>query len=325
MKKIIFILAFLIGGWAYGQQIVGIGTAANDGTGDPLRTAFTKINTNATAIYDSLSHIYTEAQVTAYLLKKVNVLDTATMLSKYARKLSPTFTGTVTLPAATSIGSVSATELSYVNNVTSAIQTQIGAKVDTADFHTGGSGGSITLVGNDAITLTTTGATSVTLPTSGTLLTTTGAENLQDLTDIKSDSSILITFGAGAGLTADTALFQNNVLIGAFYNTTTDTLVVTKMVSVMYSGTGTETIAVQISWDANFIDGTPTNLGGSAFVIAGAEALEGGAGEIDDTFSNTKIPPNNWVWGRLSGASKDNKPTFLNVTLVAYRIANHSH
>lgn len=33
------------------QQIINVGTAANDGTGDPLRTAFTKINTNFTELY----------------------------------------------------------------------------------------------------------------------------------------------------------------------------------------------------------------------------------------------------------------------------------
>lgn len=42
---------------------------------------------------------------------------------------SPTITGTATLPADTSIGSVSSTELSYLDGVTSAIQTQINARV----------------------------------------------------------------------------------------------------------------------------------------------------------------------------------------------------
>lgn len=41
---------------------------------------------------------------------------------------SPTFTGTVVLPAATSIGTVSAAEIAYVDGVTSAIQTQLDAK-----------------------------------------------------------------------------------------------------------------------------------------------------------------------------------------------------
>ena len=45
---------------------------------------------------------------------------------------SPTFTGTVTLPSTTSIGSVSSTELGYLDGVTSAIQTQIDAKAPLA-------------------------------------------------------------------------------------------------------------------------------------------------------------------------------------------------
>jgi len=54
--------------------------------------------------------------------------DTATMLSPYARKKSPTFTGVVTLPTTTAVGDVSSTELQYVNGVTSGIQAQLDAK-----------------------------------------------------------------------------------------------------------------------------------------------------------------------------------------------------
>ena len=45
---------------------------------------------------------------------------------------SPTFTGTVVLPATTSIGTITNTELSYVDGVTSAIQTQIDTKAPLA-------------------------------------------------------------------------------------------------------------------------------------------------------------------------------------------------
>ena len=45
---------------------------------------------------------------------------------------SPTFNGIVTLPSTTSIGSVSDLEISYVNGVTSAIQTQIDTKLASA-------------------------------------------------------------------------------------------------------------------------------------------------------------------------------------------------
>jgi hypothetical protein len=58
-----------------------------------------------------------------------SVLNSA--VSSKANSASPTFTGTVVLPSDTSIGDVSATELSYVNGVTSAIQSQISAKLDS--------------------------------------------------------------------------------------------------------------------------------------------------------------------------------------------------
>lgn len=41
---------------------VGVGTVANDGTGDNLRTAFQKVNAGFVDVYDSLGNIYTEAQ-----------------------------------------------------------------------------------------------------------------------------------------------------------------------------------------------------------------------------------------------------------------------
>jgi len=43
-----------------------------------------------------------------------------------------TFTGTVALPSTTSIGNVSSTEIGYLDNVTSAIQTQLNAKSSSA-------------------------------------------------------------------------------------------------------------------------------------------------------------------------------------------------
>lgn len=58
-------------------------------------------------------------------------LDSSTASTTYSPLASPTFTGTVTLPSTTSIGSVSSTELGYLDGVTSAIQTQISAKLDS--------------------------------------------------------------------------------------------------------------------------------------------------------------------------------------------------
>ena len=35
------------------QQIINVGTTANDATGDPIRTAFTKVNANFTELYNN--------------------------------------------------------------------------------------------------------------------------------------------------------------------------------------------------------------------------------------------------------------------------------
>ena len=53
---------------------------------------------------------------------------TQTALDLKANLAGPTFTGTVVLPSTTSIGDVSATEIGYVDGVTSSIQTQLNAK-----------------------------------------------------------------------------------------------------------------------------------------------------------------------------------------------------
>jgi hypothetical protein len=50
-----------------------------------------------------------------------------------ANLASPTFTGTVTLPSTTSVGNVSSTELGFLDGVTSAIQTQLNARVNTVN------------------------------------------------------------------------------------------------------------------------------------------------------------------------------------------------
>ena len=59
-------------------------------------------------------------------------LASSTAASTYAPIAGATLTGTVTLPSTTSIGNVSATEIGYVDGVTSAIQTQLDAKLATA-------------------------------------------------------------------------------------------------------------------------------------------------------------------------------------------------
>jgi len=46
------------------QLTINLGTTANDGTGDPLRTAFTKINSNFTDVYTQIGVLQSNSSLT---------------------------------------------------------------------------------------------------------------------------------------------------------------------------------------------------------------------------------------------------------------------
>lgn len=92
-------------------------------TGNAAITGATK----AKITYDSKGLVtagadLVEADIPALSQSKISGLSAA--LGLLAPTANPTFTGNVGLPATTSIGSVSATELGYLDGVTSSIQTQ---------------------------------------------------------------------------------------------------------------------------------------------------------------------------------------------------------
>jgi len=84
----------------------------------------------------------TEAKINADAVTTAKILDANVTAAKLASGAAvanigytpaniagPTFTGTVVLPATTSIGTVSNTEIGYIDGVTSAIQTQLDSKL----------------------------------------------------------------------------------------------------------------------------------------------------------------------------------------------------
>jgi len=92
-------------------------------------------------------------------------------ISGFAPLANPTFTGTVVLPNTTSIGDVSSTELSYVDGVTSSIQTQIDTKLNKTRTIINNSSATLTLGAThiSAIVECSSGsATTVTIPTEAT-------------------------------------------------------------------------------------------------------------------------------------------------------------
>lgn len=184
--------------------------------------------------------------------------------------------------------------------------------------------GTITLTGDagtaDDISFYTNGDGQYNLPSGGGNLTIMSevqgwiSDSLEQAWKNDSDTIPLFIFGAGSGFSADTALFNNNRLAGAFYNSGSDTLYVTELRGVLVEGTGTETIDVQVSWDVNMKDATPTNLNTAAVTITSMTT-----GTADTSFDNNGIPPSVWVWCTLSGASSGNKPTMLILTMTGYK------
>lgn len=87
--------------------------------------------------FDKVDNTYAVATVAGrtgnVVLTKNDVgLGNVTNESKDTMFTSPTFTGTVTLPSSTSIGTISSTVLGYIDGVTSPIQTQFGDKAPLA-------------------------------------------------------------------------------------------------------------------------------------------------------------------------------------------------
>jgi hypothetical protein len=122
----------------------------------------------STTITTSIGTKLNSSAVSAFGLTLVDDADAATARttlglgnvtneSKATMFSSPTFTGTVVLPSTTSIGDVSSTELSYLDGVTSAIQTQLTAKANTSSLATVATSGSYADLSNKPAAGVTTG------------------------------------------------------------------------------------------------------------------------------------------------------------------------
>ena len=119
-----------------GNQLVGAAVAQS------ITNGVTTTAPSQDAVYDALA-----LKVDVVSGSRLITSAEATSISDIANKAplaSPTFTGTVTLPSDTSIGTVSATELGYLDGVTQGIQAQINAKVNLNTLITPGTGTKVT-------------------------------------------------------------------------------------------------------------------------------------------------------------------------------------
>lgn len=122
MKKLLIIMMLALAFQANAQiKISALPAATEIDTADFF--VIVAANGNVTR---KLKGLYLASLVsdTAYILRD--------MIWQRAPIASPTFTGTVVLPSTTSIGSVSSTEIGYIDGVTSGIQLQMNAKANLA-------------------------------------------------------------------------------------------------------------------------------------------------------------------------------------------------
>lgn len=195
--------------------------------------------------------------------------------------------------------STTATELGYVNGVTSSIQTQLNAKLSNIT-------GLVTAGTNVTVTGAGTGPSPYVVGLSGIIPIANGGTGYSTY-----DTTALASFGGGSGAAGDTAVFSTSAIYGSFFNSGYDTLYITR-IQVGLQGTS-PSVAVKVWYN----DSLNVTAGGTALVTAGNTCTDIYTGTSITTFDNYKIPPGMWVWVKTSTVTT--KPTYFTLTLIGYK------
>lgn len=148
---------------------------------------------------------------------------------------------------------------------------------------------------------------------------TVGGVTIKKFFDLKVDTIPLFVFGGGGGNTADTTVFGTSTIYGSFYNSGTDTLVVTELRCIMLGETG-DTLQVDINWNATLDHASPTQLNTDPLPVGRPNGLT--TGTTDTSFDNAKIPPGVWVWCETPYIALTKKPKYFNAQITGYKIRN---
>lgn len=125
------------------------------------------------------------------------------------------------------------------------------------------------------------------------------------------DTISLASFGGGSGAAGDTTTFSTSAIYGSFYNSGSDTLIITSF-QIGLQGT-----SPSITTEVFYNDSLNISAGATKLVNAGS-AVTGIYGLTTVlSLDNTKIPPGNWVWVKTSAVTT--KPTYFTLTLIGYK------
>lgn len=217
---------------------------------------------------------------------RITALETsaASYETTYAHIDEPTFTGVVTLPSTTSIGDVSATEIAYVNGVTSGIQAQIDAKAsntalanhesDTTNVHGIADTAALALTAdvNSALALKAPIASpTFTGTVSGVTKAMVGLGNVDNTSDANKpvstatqtalDAKANLSGATFTGAIAGTSLTLSGNLTVNGTTTTVNTTNFTTADPVIYLGEGNNSNTVDLGFVASYNDGTYAHQG----------------------------------------------------------------
>jgi hypothetical protein len=297
------------------KQAINIGTLANDGTGDPLRTAFDKINDNFTELYGTSADDSIIDDISPQLGGNldINGFNIVSARTNENIKIIPAGTGTVELEANTNVtGDLSVSGKIFLGNDDADI-TQVTGKleVDGLEFN----GTTITgLVTNTNITVTPNGTGSIVLSSAttvpsivvGTATSSISIEDNEIQATVTNSDLVLSASGTGdvvagavrihgttitsddsASININEALIVDGTTTVSGAVTMASTLAVTSNITgsgnLAITGTSTLTGTVQIDnlniTDSNITSDTNADIsiipGGTGALVLGALSLSG--------------------------------------------------
>ena len=264
-------------------NIISLQNDLNAAESDIVDLQNQNLDTRLTAAELDIDNIETENTAQGNRLSALEQAD-IDAVGIFAPKNDATFTGTITLPATTSIGDVSATEIGYVNGVTSGIQSQIDSKAsstalsnhesDTTNVHGIADTSALALTAdvNSALDLKAPIASpTFTGTVSGVTKAMVGLGNVDNTSDANKpvstatqtalDAKANLSGATFTGAIAGTSLTLSGNLTVNGTTTTVNTTNFTTADPVIYLGEGNNSNTVDLGFVASYNDGTYAHQG----------------------------------------------------------------